>query len=646
MEKKIAFKIICFIFISFLFEAVSFSEDTISDAVKKFAENRKPTRVAVLDFVNTGEKKTRYDAFIADTIISELSKYKLTLLERKRLELLLKENELKQSGVVDSEGAMKLGTLLPVDVVASGSYTEFEGKLVINGRFIHVGTGEILYAFTASMAIEPSKVSTIPAPDSIPDCAKEKTQVKKAMSDLSSENTISKAVETAISIPFKGECGKVHYDVLYYFTNYKIYPSKYKLFLINTLNSIDNPSDDNRAGEIIRYFAADGVVDNDEWNASFEILKKTRIIWHSVTLGNMLKGSKSDTALLKARIDEVMAFALDKKIGKPVPASPEDVLFAIISSMKAYYQKENMEPPAYAFKKYVNIIPDNDKYNKKSADTLSTMYFNANKRIDQKEILSIIISFFKSRESDVLTEECADFFKNTEAKTEDRYEPDKNKIKEYAEDLAVLNRSIGDIYCKSVGTARKKGYRYIVEERELYILKNKIKCGETSSIKDLEADMRSGDWEKKLKAIETLSKIGDAAKEAEDTVIKYLGQQGFGYQGGKLRSLCAKTLGNIKTRNPKGIEMLIESFPDYDNGVSYEAEEAIKGIGLPAMPYLIKGLGHKEHAVRFRCAKALGNLGRSAKSALPELKRLSEKDSDPYVQKEAKGALQMISNDY
>jgi HEAT repeat protein len=92
--------------------------------------------------------------------------------------------------------------------------------------------------------------------------------------------------------------------------------------------------------------------------------------------------------------------------------------------------------------------------------------------------------------------------------------------------------------------------------------------------------------------------------------------------------------------------MLIESFPDYDNGVSYEAEEAIKGIGMSAMPYLVKGLGHSHHAVRLRCAKALGNLGRSAKSALPELKRLSEKDSDPYVRKEAQGAVQMISNDY
>jgi hypothetical protein len=86
--------------------------------------------------------------------------------------------------------------------------------------------------------------------------------------------------------------------------------------------------------------------------------------------------------------------------------------------------------------------------------------FNTNKRTDQKEILSIIISFLKSRDSDVIAEECADLFKSIVAKTEDRYEPDKNKKKEYSEDLTVLNGSLGHVLCKSVGTARKKGYIY------------------------------------------------------------------------------------------------------------------------------------------------------------------------------------------
>ncbi|MFH0976533.1 MAG: HEAT repeat domain-containing protein [Spirochaetota bacterium] len=642
MKRTPVIIILSIIFIFNIFNISLASEDSIPNAVKKFAEDRKNTRVAVLDFAGAGDKN-RYGAFIADSIISELSKYRLTLLERKRLELLLKEHELSQTGVVDSEKAMKLGTLLPVDVVASGSYTEIGNKLVINGRFIHVGTGEIIYAFTAAMPVSSQDGNTAQAEK--PDCEKEKSSIKKALSDLSSESLINSAVDTAVKIPFDNECGKVHYEVMYSFTRYRIYPAKYKAFLIATLNSIENPSDGSRAIEIIRYFASDGSIDSEEWKTALSALKRTHTHGLYAPFGYIFKG-KGETKLLKERADEVMSLASDKKIGKPVPALQEDILFNVLSGFKINSHNESMEVPIYVFKKYSGIIPDNDKYNKKGADALEAMYFNAEKRSDRKEALAALIAFLNSRKSDALAEDCADFIKSVESKTEGRYEQDKNRIKEYTEDLITINKSLEGLYCMSVNTAKKKGYRYIVEERTLYILRNKMKCASSPSVKDLEADMQSGDWGKKLAAAETLSKMGASAAEAEATVIRYLAQQGFGYQGGRLRNFCAKTLGNINTKNPKGIELLIESFPDYDNGVSYEAEEAIKKIGLSAMPYLIKGLGHSHHAARLRCAKALGNLGRNAKPALPELKRLAAKDSDPYVQKEAKGAVQMITNDY
>jgi HEAT repeat protein len=158
--------------------------------------------------------------------------------------------------------------------------------------------------------------------------------------------------------------------------------------------------------------------------------------------------------------------------------------------------------------------------------------------------------------------------------------------------------------------------------------------------------MRSGDWDKKLKAIELLSKIGTAAKPAEQTVIKYLGQQGFGYNGGRLRRFCALILGNINTADPKGITLLIESFPDYNNGVSSEAKKTIKKIGVTALPNLIKGLDHEHHAVRYGCAEALGNLGRKAEDAVEKLEKIAERDKDPYVRKQARGAVQMIKNDF
>ena len=61
---------------------------------------------------------------------------------------------------------------------------------------------------------------------------------------------------------------------------------------------------------------------------------------------------------------------------------------------------------------------------------------------------------------------------------------------------------------------------------------------------------------------------------------------------------------------------------------------------------MTKGLVHEYHAVRYGCAEALGNLGRKAEEAVEELKKIAKKDDNPYVRKQAKGAVQMIKNSF
>ncbi|MDY6933943.1 MAG: HEAT repeat domain-containing protein [Spirochaetota bacterium] len=91
---------------------------------------------------------------------------------------------------------------------------------------------------------------------------------------------------------------------------------------------------------------------------------------------------------------------------------------------------------------------------------------------------------------------------------------------------------------------------------------------------------------------------------------------------------------------------LIESFHDYNNGVSSHSKEAIGRIGIVALPHLITGLRHEHHAVRYGWSEALGNLGWQAMKAVPMLKKIAKNDKNPYVRKQAKGAIQMITNDY
>ena len=622
-------------------------EMSLADAVQNFASDKKGTRIAVFDFTNTDGTKTRYDGFIADTIIGELSRYKLTLLERKRLELLLKEQTLSQSGVIDSEKAVELGMLLPVDVLVSGSYTCFDDRLVINGRFINVSTGEIIYAFTSTLKNIPKEKDTSEKPEE-QTCDAEWKAIKKALNNLRTKSSVQKAVAVAIQTPFAGKCGKIHYEVIYVFSRHDIYPEKYKRFLISTMNAIESPSKDTRTREIMRYFASDKKIDNDEWKSCVESLKRMKAFSLHVPLGYMLNNSHEDKSVVKKRADEIMRLAVEKIIGRPVSINAVDILFSMLYALKTWNLQKDMDNAEYVFSRYMHLIPDNDKYNEKGTKYLESIYYAEEKsRSTQKKIVDLIIAFFSSRNpSELLAEETADLLNSLDSRIHSSHQRDEVKKAAFKEDQSRINTSLQDLYCLALNIAINRGYTSLIEKRKLYVLTNGMQCPHAPSIAGLEADMRSRDWDRKLEAIELLSKIGKGAQPAQDTIITYLGQQGYGSKGGKLRSLCARTLGNIKTTNPKGITMLIESFPDYDQGVSHEAEEAIAKIGLPALPYLIDGLKHKHHAVRLRCAKALGNLGRRAQKAVPELEKIAAADQNPYVRKQARGAVQMIRNDY
>jgi TolB-like protein len=636
-----AFLLIYSYSLSFLYAGDS--GESIPDAIKKFAKNKKRMRIAVLDFANTSGEKTRFDGYIADTIVSELSKYSLTLLERKRLKMLLKEHALSQSGVVNSKKALEMGMLLPLDAIVSGSYTVIGHSVIVNGRFIHVGSGEILYAFTAAIKTQTEKQAK---KEEKPTCEPLWQPVNKTLKNLKDKKAVNEAVDRATVIPFESECGKIHYQVMSTFKRFNIFSKKYNQFLIDTLISIDDPSNDERTRAIARFLSADKKIDHAEWKALLTALKKMNDYALHIHLSSMLNNKYEEKNKVRKRIDEIIRLTEAKKIGMPLPIPKEKMFFSILSGLNVYH-KENMANCVYMFEKYEKLIPDNDTYNKKASELLKLIYMVDKDRDIQKKTLKNLIRFYKNREkSELLATRIAETLRSIESKINDRYEQDENKKLNYKNDLEVINRSLPGIICMSVASARKKGFRSQVEDRIEYILKNTIKCEHAPSVQDLENDMRSGDWEKKLKAIELLSKIGNAAKPAEQTVIKYLSQQGFGRNGGRLRRFCALTLGNIKTSDPKGITLLIESFPDYDNGVSHEAKETIKKINVAALPYLIKGLAHEHHAVRYGCAEALGNLGKKAEKAVEELEKIAKRDDNPYVRKQAKGAVQMINNSF
>lgn len=128
-------------------------------------------RLAVVDFANNSTWTywgPQLGAAAANQLAGELVRSgDFTVIERSRLETVLAEQSLGQSGAVDAATATKLGELLGVQAILTGAVTQFsldtksagigpasvtftEAEAVLDARLVDTNTGEVLLAVEGS----------------------------------------------------------------------------------------------------------------------------------------------------------------------------------------------------------------------------------------------------------------------------------------------------------------------------------------------------------------------------------------------------------------------------------------------------------------------------------------------------------------
>lgn len=110
-------------------------------------KDKNAKRLAIIYFDNSGgvASMDKLKKGLADMLITDLSNVNLLdIVERDKLEALLKEQKLSNSKEFDPITAAKVGKLLGAQVILTGGYFEMMGSLRIDARFIDVETGKIL----------------------------------------------------------------------------------------------------------------------------------------------------------------------------------------------------------------------------------------------------------------------------------------------------------------------------------------------------------------------------------------------------------------------------------------------------------------------------------------------------------------------
>ena len=111
-----------------------------------------PKTLAILPFENNSvSEPERYEPLsrgLAAMLITDLQKSGTTvkIIEREKIQALLKEVALSQSGSVDKETAVRVGRILGAQTIAFGSFMVLMDQVRIDVRIVKVETSEMLMA--------------------------------------------------------------------------------------------------------------------------------------------------------------------------------------------------------------------------------------------------------------------------------------------------------------------------------------------------------------------------------------------------------------------------------------------------------------------------------------------------------------------
>src|SRR6266576_1430059 len=132
----------------------------ISDGL---TENQKQT-IAVVEFVDLEGRTTNFGRFVAEELITRLYQTKkFKVIERQLLNKVVAEQKLSLGGMIDQTSAQKLGKLLGVDAIASGTVTDLGKSVRVNARLISTGTGEVFAVAATEIAKDDSVIALMGA---------------------------------------------------------------------------------------------------------------------------------------------------------------------------------------------------------------------------------------------------------------------------------------------------------------------------------------------------------------------------------------------------------------------------------------------------------------------------------------------------
>lgn len=118
-------------------------QSLVEQISKSFTESGK-IRIAVCNFVDLDGKPSDFGIYLAEELITRLFQSgRFEVVERRLLDKVLDEQKLSTTGVLDMTSAQKLGSVLGVQAIVTGTLTDLQSTLKVNARIVSAQSGSV-----------------------------------------------------------------------------------------------------------------------------------------------------------------------------------------------------------------------------------------------------------------------------------------------------------------------------------------------------------------------------------------------------------------------------------------------------------------------------------------------------------------------
>jgi TolB-like protein len=634
-------------------------------------------RMAVTPFMSTRQvtdDPNDFGIYIAEVITSQLitETKNIHLIERTRLDVITKENALTLSGLISESDARKVGELLPIDYILTGTYTVLGRELMINARLINAITGEISFSKSDQFEIPDdikkmltviiaSDQSTLPVTDSKASkmsmgdsCEQLQVKVfdKAGSAGPSNYNTV--LIQEGMKIPFSRECSSVHQRIIDYCAKHQYNSVDYTSFLIRCSDTMNSSFGDPRGGAILRYFAADTLISPDEWKAALKIFSHIDYYQH---ISYVIRYEESISALQKERLTELFTLCAKQKIGR-IPVKCTTLLNNTIDILDASYKNQfgtndtrHDRSDLSRLLVLTSIFDIADPYLSDTASNVEAAILcrewekYSDPAVKEKAFTALCkklksITVYREDDfnwfTDIAKKLCSNVFSDDAAVVTGKN--DNFRL------MSMLGESCSKMIQSVVDEKKLKQYNY--EGLIPFCLYAGIEISGIPPLDSLKYWLAGEDHEKRTTACTYLMYMGKRAAPLESNIIRAIRKGIHTTPQPFFNQSLIDELGALKTNTPEVRELLVECLAKNDPGyiIDQPMIQAIAQCGPAIVPLVKKYYNEDKWNRLYETLQIMKLMGAGAKDLIPDIQSFAKTCDNPKYRLQAEDVIEEIRN--